>query len=91
LLRVGQHLASTLPSSARRSIEISVEPGTAVTKLGSTFTTPQVATTRVRGVLPEYAMLIVAARQRELGGGEERVLAQVDRRGARVRGLADEA
>jgi hypothetical protein len=25
--------------------------------LGSTFTTPQVATTRVRGVLPEYAML----------------------------------
>jgi hypothetical protein len=38
--------ASTLASSARRSIEISVDPGTAVTKLGSTLTTPQVATTR---------------------------------------------
>ena len=71
-------------------MEISVEPGTAVTKFGSTFTTPHVATTRVRGVLPECFDADVAARERELRRGEERVLAQVDRRGARVRGLPDE-
>jgi hypothetical protein len=52
--RLGSIFLSTLPSRARRSMEISVLPGTAVTKLGSTFTTPQVATTRVLGVRPEY-------------------------------------